>query len=148
MAFTRFHDDPCRIKKQIEQSTGPCRYMLNVPGNGTKPCYMEDPYIRLQKWGGNLRTNVINVESNLKGLNNPLNRDTIRSNIVKSNKIQYPTCDPITDQSRATHPAWFYRNLDTTRLGYLFENPQKYSIMSFQNNVNTRLAERDNYDGK
>ena len=38
----RFHDDPCRIKKQLQESTGPGRYMLNVPGNGPKPCFMED----------------------------------------------------------------------------------------------------------
>ena len=36
MAFTRFHDDPCRINKQLQESTGTGRYMLNVPGNGEK----------------------------------------------------------------------------------------------------------------
>ena len=34
MSFTRFHDDPCRIEKQMQESTGLGKYMLNVPGNG------------------------------------------------------------------------------------------------------------------
>mgnify|MGYP005660732585 FL=1 len=53
MAFTRFHDDPCRIKKQLQESTDIGRWILNVPGQGSKPDYMNDPHIRLQKWGGN-----------------------------------------------------------------------------------------------
>ena len=50
MSFTRFHDDPCRISKQLEESTGIGKYMLNVPGNGMSPYFMEDPYFRMQKW--------------------------------------------------------------------------------------------------
>ena len=29
MSFTRFHDDPCRIEKQLQESTGTGKYMLN-----------------------------------------------------------------------------------------------------------------------
>ena len=49
----------------MNQSTGTGRYMLNVPGNGSKPCFMEDPFCRLQKWGANLQTNSINLESDV-----------------------------------------------------------------------------------
>ena len=48
MAFTRFNYDECRTKKKLQQQTGPSRYILNVPGNGSKPCFMDDPQIRLQ----------------------------------------------------------------------------------------------------
>ena len=57
MASTRFHDDRCRVEKALQESTDPGRYMLNVPGNGSKPCFMEDPHIRLQGWDANLMTN-------------------------------------------------------------------------------------------
>ena len=93
MSFTRFHDDPCRINKQLQESTDPGRYMLNVPGNGDKPCFMEDPYIRLQKWGANLHTNTINLESELIGLsinknkNRNNNRDCITGNLNNLNNI-------------------------------------------------------------
>ena len=65
MAFTRFKYDNCRTVKSLQQATDPGRWILNVPGNGETPCYMEDPHIRIQKWGANLRTNTINLESDL-----------------------------------------------------------------------------------
>ena len=34
MAFTRFHDDPVRIIKELDIATYSGRYALNVPGNG------------------------------------------------------------------------------------------------------------------
>ena len=157
MAFTRFHDDPARIKKQLQESTGPGRYILNVPGNGLSPSYMADPFIRLQKWGANLRTNTINLESDLKGLNNNLNRDcnikkTNRYGNIpnnKSSKIHYPTNSiNSTEQSRVTHPAWMYRDLEqaTWNGGYLPLNPQENTCLPFHNNANTRLIASDTFN--
>ena len=77
MAFTRFNYDPCRTTKQQQQATDPGRWILNVPGNGLNPCYMEDPHIRIQKWAGNLRTNTINLESDLLGVNRRASRDCL-----------------------------------------------------------------------
>ena len=71
MAFTRFKYDNCRTKKSLQQSTDPGRWILNVPGNGDKPCYMEDPQIIPQKWGANLRTNTINLNIDLESF--PIN---------------------------------------------------------------------------
>ena len=34
MAFTRFHDDPCRIQKYLEETTNIGNYGISVPGNG------------------------------------------------------------------------------------------------------------------
>ena len=62
MAFTRFKYDDCRTKKELQQATDPGKWVLNVPGNGDKPFYIEDPQIIIQKWGANLRTNTINLE--------------------------------------------------------------------------------------
>ena len=88
MSFTRFHDDPCRVRKELQESTGPGKYMLNVPGNGDKPCFMEDPFIRLQGWGANLMTNTINLESDLQGLSRSLNNDCISKNNYKKHAIK------------------------------------------------------------
>ena len=57
MAFTRFHDDPSRIQKYLEETTNIGNYVINVPGNGISPFYIEDPHIRAQKWGANLSNN-------------------------------------------------------------------------------------------
>ena len=66
-----------------------------------------------------------------------------------TNKVIYPTCaDALTDQSRATHPAWQYRALPQNREYPLFLNPQENVCMQFHNNLNTRLLERDNFTPK
>ncbi len=153
MAFTRFHDDPCRINKQLQESTGLGRYMLNVPGNGSKPLYMDDPFIRMQKWGGNLMTNTVNLESDLFGLTRIMNRDDIKSNdyrvsSVKSEQQSYTSVAPYTDQSRATHPAWEFRDLEQTKWSILPLDPQLNTCYTFQNNLSTRILEKDVFVAK
>ena len=147
MAFTRIHDDPCRIAKEVQESTGAGRYTLNVPGNGDKPCYMEDPYIRLQGWGGNLRTNAVELENELRGLNMPLSRDCTNYKTsaakVGDAPVQYPTCTPFVEQPRATNPAWTARDLEQPNFSYLPLNPQENVCIPFQNNLSTRILEKD-----
>jgi hypothetical protein len=150
MAFTRFHDDPCRIAKQNQEQTGLGRYMLNVPGNGERPLYIEDPYVRMQKWGGNLHTNVVNVESDLLGLTRSLGRDYMNQNnyqkkAVRSERVSCPTMEMVTDQSRATHPAWMVRDLEQVDWYYLPLDPQENTCMPFQANTSSRIVCRDQY---
>jgi hypothetical protein len=151
MAFTRFHDDPCRIQKQLQESTGLGRYMLNVPGNGLTPYYVEDPHIRLQKWGANLTTNTINVESDLRGLTRSINKDCLHKDnyeehSAKFSNVNYPSLkSSVSDETRATHPAWMYRDLEQVNWYYLPLNPQENTCMPFNNNLNTRILEKDYY---
>ena len=74
MASTRFRDDHARIEDQLRQSTFECGYMINAPGTGTSPAFAADPYIRSQKWGANLMTNSVDLESELKGIR-PISKD-------------------------------------------------------------------------
>ena len=155
MAFTRFNYDDSRTKKKLQESTGPGRYSLNMPGNGTSPCFFNDPQIRMQKWGANL-DNVVNgapidIDSDLKGVTRKLTKYSQKSQFPNSGvpitqKVEYPICgDALTDESRATHPAWKYRALPQNREYPLFLNPQENVCMRFHNNLNTRLLERDNF---
>lgn len=153
MSFTRFHDDPCRIKKQLQEITGTERYMLNVPGNGDKPCFMEDPFIRMEKWGSNLMTNPVDIDSDLKGLTRTLSRDCEKSNnfenhTVNTQEVSYPSCQPITDQSRATDPAWTFRDIEQVNLT---NSPIEFNNnvgIQFQNNICSRLTEKELYNSK
>jgi len=151
MAFTRFHDDPCRVAKQLQQSTDVGRWILNVPGNGSTPAYMSDPQIRIQTWGGNLMTNCVDLESELRGVNRRASRDCLGKDEytkfeVPSQKISYPTCDFLTvEESRTIMPAWTARDLEQTNLYYLPLNPQENTCMPFQNNLSTRILEKDYY---
>ena len=157
MANTRINYDVCRTKKMLQQATDPGRYILNVPGNGSKPCYMEDPQIRIQKWGANLRTNSINLESELIGLGanqgNSNNRFLSRDCLVKdqyqyynvnSESIEYPSCSNLyTEESRSIMPAWTARDLEQVDWYTLPLNPQENTCLPFQNNVSTRILEKD-----
>jgi hypothetical protein len=67
MAFTRFNYDECRTKKLLQESTDPGRWMLNVPGNGINLPFLEDPHLRMQKWGANLMADPIDIASDLDG---------------------------------------------------------------------------------
>ena len=51
----------------------------------------------------------------------------------------------MTQQSRASHPAWMYRSLPQNHDYPLFLNPQENTCLLFHNNLNTRLLERDNF---
>lgn len=153
MSFTRFNDDPSRIRKRLQEMTGAGKYMLNKPGNGDKPCYMDDPFIRLQEWGGNLRTNVINLESDLKGLTRNSNRDILTlnnyvDNKVKSEAFKYPTCDSFVDQTRASNPAWTTKDLETNNWQYLHHQPQDNCFVPFDCNVDTRNFIKDDFTNK
>jgi hypothetical protein len=154
MACTRFYYDPCRTKKHLQQSTDPGRWVLNVPGNGSNPCYIEDPQIIIQKWGGNLRTNTINLESDLLGVNRQIGRDCLgkdnyKSYNVPNEPIKYPTCTNLfTEQSRAIAPAWMVRDKEQVDWYYPPLNPQENTCMSFSNNLNTRILEKDYFTPK
>lgn len=153
MSFTRFHDDPSRIAKQLEESTGSGKYILNTPGNGETPYYMEDPYVRMQLWGANLRTNPIEIDNDLKGLTRPLNRDCLNENnykqhVASSESVEYPSFGMMTEQPRACMPAWTLRGIDTEEYSrdYLFFNPQSNIETPFSNNVASRITAKDEYD--
>ena len=152
MAFTRFHDDEARIIKQLQQQTDQERWYLDVPGNGTKPCFMLDPQIIPQKWGGNLWTHCIDIQSSLLGIDRQLNRDCLEQDKYKrqtvyASPIDYPVCDTFltTEQSRAIMPAWTARDLQQNHTYILPKNPQSHTEMPFSNYTSTRILEKDHF---
>jgi hypothetical protein len=146
--FTRFYDDPARIRKQLEQTTFIGRYMIDVPGAGNQLMFWEDPQIRMQKWGANLRQNTINIENDLFGMTRKLNRDLIddndfHKNAVITNEIQYGTMQPFIDESRASCPAWMFRTVEFNRWEFPIINPQANIEKKFNDNIQTRILEKD-----
>ena len=98
MAFTRFNYDDDRLKKELQQATGSGRYILNVPGNGSTPLYFDDPYIRVQGWGANLRE-VINgamkIISGLDWLEHEIHHPTKLIDYCLNNKPILEGCDVV-----------------------------------------------------
>jgi len=155
MAFTRFHDDPARISKQLQQQTDQERWYLDVPGTGAKPCFVLDPQIIPQKWGANLWTNSIDIQSSLLGIDRNLNKDCLPKNgknlykkqTIYSSPIDYPMCDTFltTEQSRAIMPSWTAKDLQQNHAYILPNDPQAHTEMPFQHAVSTRILEKANF---
>jgi len=147
MAFTRFSNDTVLQEKRLEESTFSGIYHINTPGNGVNNPYINDIHIRLQKWGANLHTNSTNIESQLRTMNIPLGRDTsmYTDSEPSHSKLSYSDKSFLVDETRASMPAWKLRSKDQSRFAYLPRNPQEKIFIPFQNNLNTRMLEKDYY---
>ena len=148
MAFTRYHDDQARIYKELQQSTFSGRYALDTPGPGVQMPYLEDSQIRLQRWGANMWSDSTNLESEFRGLGKPLNhvvKTYKETPIHRGHQIHFPSNDTHVDESRASHPAWMYRDLEQTRWEAPLINPQAHAIRPFDDPIQTRILAKDNF---
>ena len=155
MAFTRFKYDEARTKKELQEATGTSRWVLNTPGQGVDLPFIEDPHIRLQKWGANLREvnngrSIVDIASDLDGRSRignvrlGCNKELYPNNgVEKSWKKNYKTLSGVTDESRSSHPSWMYRDLEQTRWEYPLLDPQENVCKHFENNISTRILEKD-----
>jgi hypothetical protein len=146
--------DEERTTKHLQESSGIGRYMLNVPGWGDKPMFINDPQIRMQLWGGNNRhvdnSSAIDIHSDLLGIwgtkkISPYCRN-YKNQTINSTQISYPTyTKTVTHESRTTHPTWMYKDLQQDHTSILLVDPQKHIYNPLLNNINTRNIARDNY---
>lgn len=146
MAFTRFHDDPVRIQKRLNESTQVGMYHLNTPGNGLNIPYIDDINIRLQKWGGNIQTNGFVIEQELRGYRKNEKYDVQEYKQPLTSSIKYNNEKFYVDESRASLPAWTFRDKTHFRQTPLFLDPQKNLFIPFENNIHSRILEKDYYN--
>jgi len=147
MSSTRFNDDDARIKKRLEESLSVGLYHLNTPGPGSQNPYVEDVNIRLQKWGANLRNNTIEMESDFRNMNNRLSKNLKNYKDIEAvtSEISYPSEAAYVDESRASVPAWIFRDMETNRWEYPFEDKQKHIEIPFSFNEQSRMLLKDNF---
>ena len=148
---TRFFYDNARTAKHLQQSTDISNHLFSTPGIGANPAYISDRHIRLQQWGANMHDNTINLESDLRGMNNNTSTknnifEPLKHTTVTSKAIQYPTdTSTYTTYSKDTHPSKNYRNVEQHRWDTTIEQAQQKRIIPFQHNMNTRQEAKDNY---
>lgn len=126
-----FYDDYQTIDS-LDISTGPTRYHMNVPGNPLQ--IADDPHIRLQKFSGTFASNQFEINSSL--------HYTKPTPPIDSKYYEHNT-SLTTDQSRATHPAWSYREHNNHTP--LQIQPYTPPIISFTHNTSTRNELKDNF---
>jgi hypothetical protein len=145
MAFTRFSSDKDVLEKRLAESTFTGIYNLNTPGNGLNMPFVDDPHIRLQKWGANLQTKGIDIENELRGATRILKSDCQMYKKPQSSRNTYDSSTFYIDESRASCPAWLFRDKTQYRPQVLDKNPQYNLFLSFENNQATRMLEKDYY---
>ena len=148
MSFTRKFDDDSSVRRKLECMTAPSCYAIMAPGNGSKPYYVEDPHIRMQAWAGNLRTNSSNVASSLRGLGVPLTHDCTdkTKTMVTGSAIDFPSVSGWVDETRSTHPVWWYRTVTRSTNQYLHINPQFNAHEKLWTSESTRDTARSAYE--
>jgi hypothetical protein len=94
-----------------------------------------------------LRTNPFEVNESLRRNKRLMKYDQpfTRPNTEKK---EYNTHRFGTDESRASCPAWTFRDKSTNREEYLFTDPQRNVWYTFDNNCPTRILEKDHYESK
>ena len=155
MALTSIRNEPERIKKELQQMTDIGRYQLAAPGPGSNVGFNEDPHIRLQKWGANLRTNTINTESDLLGLTRSHNKDCVdlneyRKMEVNNERLNYGIIEASTEESRSINPAWTLLDQVNERWEYVHHDPVAYISHSpvHYGGMSSRIEQKNNYNHK
>ena len=149
--LTSFRSDSTRVEKEMQISSFPGRYALEQPGPGLDLPMVDDVQIRMQTWGANRRDNFVNLESDLRCMTRHLNRDNVQLNEYQSKSVasqpvsHFHTQNPYVLESRASHPAWIYRNREQPRWEEPWINPQANIEKPFYDNIQTRILEKDYY---
>ncbi len=153
MACSRYNNDQNRIEKRNAISTFAGRYALDVPGPGANMPFNADPHLRIGGWGANFCDNMMDINSDLRGLTRPLNRDlpdvnNYKTHAVKCSTNSYAETNYVPDDSRASPPAWSYRDIEMDRWESPILNPLDQLEKPFHNNLNTRILEKDYFKPK
>jgi hypothetical protein len=76
-------------------------------------------------------------------------KDQYKEFNVNSEPISYPSCNSLyTEESRTIMPAWTARDLEQVDWYTLPLNPQENTCLPFQNNLSTRILEKDYFTPK
>jgi hypothetical protein len=88
------------------------------------------------------------MESDLRGLTRKFNKDLPEINDHSKNgtlpsEPNFKTQLPLVEESRVTHPAWMYKDLEQTRWETPLLNPLNGLEKTFENNIPSRMVQKD-----
>lgn len=149
MSFSRLPYDTCSYKHKLGESIGAGEYQISTP-NHCSPCYVPSPSIRLQHFGGSLCSALVDVDSELMGLNRKNTQDP--SGKYLPTEKPYCPLEPLKDcndldseNCRLSNPPCTLRCRGWNRFEDLCQNPQDNALMTFDWNVSNRTIVKDNH---
>jgi len=166
--FQRKYYDEGTYKVELEQSTGPLKYILDpTQANRAKPCRMGEPG-KLGKVGVSITHErpLVDVDSDLKRLQFPATGDPSRMyrpccelcgspkktdvetcKSCQGASFDFPECENLTEYTRFTNPICTSREVGINRFQPLQLNPQDENrwLHPSEIGINYRMVVKDNY---
>ena len=152
MSFTRIRYDEGNYSRDINQSTTPGNYGLNLPRNSCRDCFA--PNLPNASYGGSLFENLVDVDSELMGLpykqtkcpSQKFKTQKANEKFANSKKTHYEDCPIFTgENTRLSNPTKTLRSTGWNRWEWLCQNPQDEAIEPFTRVINTQLIAKDNH---
>lgn len=152
-AMNRRLYDGCKTEDDLRVTTGPGRYQMDAPNKYCDACYVTEPTTRQQKWGASLNSQYIktDVESDLLNINRPGSRIACNQYEPKKNAINQSAtvapkeCSFPQTFTRLVDPPCTGRSSGWNRWEWLCDNPQENVMIPFDNQVTTRLQQKDQF---
>jgi hypothetical protein len=152
-SFTRRQYDGCKTTDDLRVTTGPGRYQIGTPPQYNNASFAPEPTIRQQMWGASLNSQFIktDVESDLLNLNRPTTKTICNQYDPTTDKINQAESELMKEESfpqtfsRLVDPPCTMRSTGWNRWEWLCENPQENAMMPFDNNITSRLQQKDQY---
>ena len=152
MSFTRNRYDVENYTRDLHQTIGPGHYKNNLPRNTCKECF--NPTIRNASSGNSTMKNLINVDSDLMGLN-VKNTKCPESKYAPSgcneefvnNKLNHLDDCPnfVGESTRLSNPPCTLRGTGWNRWEWLCQNPQNRAVIPFNIELNTTIMAKDDH---
>ena len=145
--------DGCKTNDDLRVTTGPGRWALDVPTGYCDASFAPEPTIRQQKWGASMNSTYTktDVESDLLNINRPTSKTTCHQYAPQTNKINAASTVPVKEASfpqtfsRLVDPPCTNRAVGWNRWEWLCDNPQDMVMVPFDNQVTTRLQQKDQF---
>lgn len=158
MSSNRLDYDVRAYEKVINESVGPGYYQLSKPPVGCKPCFNNNPDVRLQFNGNSIAKNklLIDVDSELMGLTRNISKDPEKKyqkpedddegNPKQGIELQhFDDCHFPVEHTKLSNPPCTLRGTGWNRWEWLCKNPQEQVIIPFEWNINDKLLAKDNH---
>ena len=158
MSSNRLDYDVKAYEKTINESVGPGYYQLSKPSVGCKPCFNNNPDIRLQYNGNSIAKDklLIDVDSELMGLTRNISKDPNQkyqkpddddkgNPKIDINLQHFDDCHFPVEHTKLSNPPCTLRGTGWNRWEWLCKNPQENVIIPFDWNINDKLLAKDNH---
>ena len=152
MSFTRCKYDVQNYNRDLYQTVRPGNFKTNLPRNACDGCF--NPNVRGSSFGNSLDNNLINVDSDLMGLNvqntrcpeKKYNPSMCNEQFKNVDVTHYDDCPNfVGENTRLSNPPCTLRGTGWNRWEWLCQNPQDRSIVPFNIELNTSIMAKDDH---